>query len=152
GRRKARAAQPETVKRGLGRAVRLGRGLGEMPERFCGRPAEAAETIPRGGCRFTASGHSLLKHRGARMQSSLQGAAMAAPDLSVPGSARLLLSRTSRPRTLSLLLAGALASAPALLLWAPQAAGRTPDAPLKLAQAQGTTIEVVQTLIVEPAT
>src|SRR5688572_9268159 len=85
------------------------------------------------------------------MRVSLRGtAAPAVPILPNHGSARTLLSHTSRLQALAGLLV--LASTPGILLWAPQSAAREPVAPLKLAQAQGTTIEVVQTLIVEPAT
>jgi phosphate transport system substrate-binding protein len=60
--------------------------------------------------------------------------------------------RGSRCRVGVVLLAAALASPSGLLLLASQAAGREPGPPLKLAQAGAPTIEVVQTLIVEPAT
>ena len=71
----------------------------------------------------------------------------------IRGSARVLLSRTWR-------LAGACPASGRVsgigdrlsCSGRRQAAGRAPDAPLKLAQAQGPTIEVVQTLVVEPAT
>lgn len=86
------------------------------------------------------------------MQDLLRGAAEAAPTMPIRGSARVLLSRIWRLAGFAQLLAGSVASATGFLLWAPPAAGRTPDAPLKLAQAQGPTIEVVQTLVVEPAT
>ena len=73
------------------------------------------------------------------MRDPLQGATAAAPLLTDRRSEPLLPWRASRLKALSGFLAIALASAP--LSWSPPAA-----------QAQGTTIEVVQTLIVEPAT
>jgi phosphate transport system substrate-binding protein len=79
------------------------------------------------------------------MQESLRGVVDARPTLPTHESAResagVLLPRTRRLTALAWLLAGLLASVSGLLLWPPHAA------------AQGeTTIEVVQTLIVEPAT
>jgi phosphate transport system substrate-binding protein len=101
--------------------------------------------------RFAAFRRSVAQHRGVEMQDSLQGAAGAAPTMPIRGGAWVVLSRTRRLAGRRL-LAVSLASATGFLLCAPLAAARSPDAPLKLAQAQGPTIEVVQTLVVEPAT
>src|SRR5262245_14676118 len=87
------------------------------------------------------------------MQDALRLAAIGAWAVPTYASVRRLRARAPKSGIHALLLAVALASLPWFSLCVPQAAGQEPDVRLQLAQApQGPTIEVAQTLIVEPAT